>query len=982
MKGKFAASNRDIKIEKYRNCKKYHCRKWSPALMVRLLNRVHKESKGRVYKVLISVGHILYNIETKKYKYFRPSMNNRIMFENEVEGGYAQVTTKLEFKNMKEELRHRVLEINRTVVTPNTKWVGVSCVDGIIEIIYEKTLRNGGSSITDLSRTNKECNPKVKYNLCGYAVLSMALLKKNNKVYKRRYIKQMYELFEKFEIIDKKLSLTKRKNRKYYMKQYEGMDVDRLVEVGLLLGIQISVYSKEKAGVTCIRESKDFDINIFAYESESGKLNHYTLITDPTVLNNMHYCPRCRMAHSTLRKLGYHKKTCNGGRKYIFPKERKEYDYRKPRQTYLDGITKKLNILTPVLAFDFETFNNFCYHEGLSVSMADSVFEKCEHISRRIDQTEDNFYKSFKDKCFEMHKKIFERRLQNPDIIAEFKRLYKKQDTRKLKFLTDYVTQIVLLGFNNQRYDNKLNMKMWKEFEICPTYVFEGFKSLISKAKTDIDKILKSMVTSYRSQDKKRNMKTTITTEQIHNLIHIQNNKCAHCDQFMSTKFRNCDRGMTCDRIDNSKGHLKDNCVLACLNCNVSKKKLDMKIIEQLKEREDFTYLFIKKPECSPVLKGTSLSIICTPCFRVTDLLNYSAPCGFSQMCKGYNTKIRKLVIPYDYLNLVMLEETSLPAYKHWFNQLRQEKTPMKVYEDMQKFWKEKNCKTMRDFLRHYNNHDIIPMLEIVKKMRQHHKQENQCDMFNYWSISSLSFRNMFHKSKDKNKKFWCFSKCHKEFYHQMRRDGLKGGLSVVYHRYHEKNKTLIRGKNKCKKIIGYDANALYSWALAQSMPTGKYQILVRKGSEYEKLEHDATFDNDAQILDNLTTTYAASFIKCDGECTKKGEKFWIRTGSLPFIKNADIEVTEKSHGNKSGIFSMWDWVKAQGVNGKGRKLVDSLFVNGDLIYSPQAQFYHKHKDLHKLFNVQYVVKYTPSKVFNDYVQNCIDCRRNDQLCV
>ncbi len=38
-------------------------------------------------------------------------------------------------------------------------------------------------------------------------------------------------------------------------------------------------------------------------------------------------------------------------------------------------------------------------------------------------------------------------------------------------------------------------------------------------------------------------------------------------------------------------------------------------------------------------------------------------------------------------------------------------------------------------------------------------------------------------------------------------------------------NKTKIRdGDEFCKKIIGYDANALYLWAIAQEMPTGKHE--------------------------------------------------------------------------------------------------------------------------------------------------------------
>ena len=38
-----------------------------------------------------------------------------------------------------------------------------------------------------------------------------------------------------------------------------------------------------------------------------------------------------------------------------------------------------------------------------------------------------------------------------------------------------------------------------------------------------------------------------------------------------------------------------------------------------------------------------------------------------------------------------------------------------------------------------------------------------------------------------------------------------------------KKDITKIRGEETCRSIVGYDANALYLWALMQDMPTGWY---------------------------------------------------------------------------------------------------------------------------------------------------------------
>ena len=63
-------------------------------------------------------------------------------------------------------------------------------------------------------------------------------------------------------------------------------------------------------------------------------------------------------------------------------------------------------------------------------------------------------------------------------------------------------------------------------------------------------------------------------------------------------------------------------------------------------------------------------------------------------------------------------------------------------------------------------------------------------------------------------------------------RDNMVGGPSIIFHRYHEKDKKKIReveteaaGRvlKPCRGVVGYDANALYLWSIMQEMPTGHY---------------------------------------------------------------------------------------------------------------------------------------------------------------
>ena len=76
---------------------------------------------------------------------------------------------------------------------------------------------------------------------------------------------------------------------------------------------------------------------------------------------------------------------------------------------------------------------------------------------------------------------------------------------------------------------------------------------------------------------------------------------------------------------------------------------------------------------------------------------------------------------------------------------------------------------------------------------------------------------------------FSLFDEKNKDLYYLFKKN-MVGGPSIIFHRYQEAGKTKIREKemeeqgkepNMCQTIVGYDANALYLWAIMQDMPTG-----------------------------------------------------------------------------------------------------------------------------------------------------------------
>lgn len=78
------------------------------------------------------------------------------------------------------------------------------------------------------------------------------------------------------------------------------------------------------------------------------------------------------------------------------------------------------------------------------------------------------------------------------------------------------------------------------------------------------------MVSAYRIKDKKKGLECDLTIE---DMLDIMNHPCVYCGDT---------KRIRCDRIDNSKGHTKDNVVPCCVECN--KARSDYFSFEEMKK--------------------------------------------------------------------------------------------------------------------------------------------------------------------------------------------------------------------------------------------------------------------------------------------------------------------------------------------------------------------------------------------------------------
>ena len=137
---------------------------------------------------------------------------------------------------------------------------------------------------------------------------------------------------------------------------------------------------------------------------------------------------------------------------------------------------------------------------------------------------------------------------------------------------------------------------------------------------------------------------------------------------------------------------------------------------------------------------------------------------------------------------------------------------------------------TFKDFLIWYNNLDVQPFCEALEKMCAFWK-DKKIDMLRQGiSIPGVTLTYLF-TTLESGIFFSLFDEKNKDL-HTLFKKNMVGGPSIIFHRYHEEDKTKIRDREitdqgkepkMCQKIVGYDANALYLWAIMQNMPKGSF---------------------------------------------------------------------------------------------------------------------------------------------------------------
>lgn len=130
------------------------------------------------------------------------------------------------------------------------------------------------------------------------------------------------------------------------------------------------------------------------------------------------------------------------------------------------------------------------------------------------------------------------------------------------------------------QFSIKPNGKVYKQCLSCTQNRRDAqkrncFKSYIKKY--DALNWERRLVISCRKMDANRNHDFDIDIQWIKDQCLAQQNKCAHCQEDLSFEMRPGNfQKPSVDRIDNNLGHLKSNCLITCINCNIRRQDMSV----------------------------------------------------------------------------------------------------------------------------------------------------------------------------------------------------------------------------------------------------------------------------------------------------------------------------------------------------------------------------------------------------------------------
>lgn len=219
----------------------------------------------------------------------------------------------------------------------------------------------------------------------------------------------------------------------------------------------------------------------------------------------------------------------------------------------------------------------------------------------------------------------------------------------------------------------------------------------------------------------------------------------------------------------------------------------------------------------------------------------------FARVSPQLNELLRqKGVFPYDWFDSQdKMIHAELPPIKEFYSQLYEADIDEKDYQRAQQVFEEAKCENFGDYMHLYLKTDVLLLADVTEYFRDLCMEYYDLDPCHFMTSPGFSWVAML---KMTEAKIECFKDGQMDMLDMTKNGGMRGGISVVSHRYAKANNKYMKDydpKVPSSHILYVDANNLYGWAMSQYLPTGNY-----RWADLEKytLEYIKSMKEDAKV--------------------------------------------------------------------------------------------------------------------------------------
>lgn len=183
---------------------------------------------------------------------------------------------------------------------------------------------------------------------------------------------------------------------------------------------------------------------------------------------------------------------------------------------------------------------------------------------------------------------------------------------------------------------------------------------------------------------------------------------------------------------------------------------------------------------------------------------------------------LQKGVYPYDYMDSwERFDETCLPPIEEFYSQLNDSDISTNDYKHGQNVWETFKIKNLGEYHDLYMTTDVLLLADIFENFREICLRDYELDPCHYFTLPNFAWDCMLKKTGVKLDLLTDYDM------HLMMEQGLRGGISMISHRYAKANNPYLNEYDETKpnSYISYlDANNLYGHAMLQKLPIKDFQ--------------------------------------------------------------------------------------------------------------------------------------------------------------